>query len=313
MLYAGRATANPDTDPAAITLSGDNAGVSGLRFFYPENNPAQTGGLVTYPYTIRGVGEGAYVVNVGLPNTWNAIDMSSPRDDHFLVQKVDGTYFRHGITVGANEGGRIDGVLTNGNTTVRSAFYVPDWVLGANLFPQVIDGVTRQQADLITVNGARDLTLIDVFGYGLHDGLVVNSGQVNVFNQGTDNLGAGGYTDKVASTGTDVNVVNLMRYNASTSTGPARIANIMVINIAQNNVSASAAPSNSGTTTLLGNETIPGAYENGSQVTATAHAAPGYHFVDWTLAGQEISTTPAYTFTVTADTALTANFAANGI
>jgi hypothetical protein len=312
MLYAGRATANPDTDPAAITLAGGGAGVSGLRVFYPKNNPAQTGGVVAYPYAIRGVGDGTYVVNVSLPNAWNAIDMSSPRDNHFRVSKVDGTFFRHGITVGANDGGRIDGVLTNGNTLVRTAFYVPNWVRGQNLFPQVIDGVTRQNADLITVNGARDLTILDVFGYGLHNGLVVNSGEVRVFNQGTDNLGTDGYTDKVASTGADVTVVNLMRYNGTTSTGPARITNVMVINIVQHNVSATVAPAGSGAATLSGNETVPGAYENGSQVTAAAVPAPGFHFVDWTVAGQVVSTAPAYAFTVTADTALTANFTPNG-
>ena len=311
MVYAGRATANPDTDPAAVTLAGSDAGISGLRFFYPENNPAQTGGVVAYPFAIRGVGNGTYVVNVGLPNAWNAIDMSSPHDNNFFVQKLVGTFFSHGIVVGANQGGLIDGALNNGNTVVRTAFYVPNWVEGANLFPQVIDGVTRQSAELITVNGAQGLTILDPFGYGLHDGLVVNSGQVSVFNQGTDNLGPGGYTDKIAPTGTDVTVVNLMRYNSSTSTGPVRLYNVMVINIKQNNVSAVAAPAASGTTTLLGNETIPGAYEDGSQVTAVANPAPGFHFVDWTVAGLEVSTTPAYTFTVSADTALTANFAPN--
>jgi hypothetical protein len=246
-----------------------------------------------------------------LPNAWNAVDLSSARDDRFLVRKVDGTFVRHGITVGANRDGRIEGVLTNGNTFVRTAFYVPNWVLGQNLFPQVIDGYTRQYADLITVNGARRLTVLDAFGYGLHNGLVVNSGDVRVFNQGTDNLGTGGYTDKVAGGDTRVSVVNLMRYNGATSTGPAQITNVMVINIVQYPVATSAAPAADGTAVLTGNETIPGSYESGSQVTATAHAAPGFHFVDWTLAGQEVSTVPAYTFTVTGNTALTANFAPN--
>jgi hypothetical protein len=311
MLYAGRGTANPDTDPAAITLAGNGSGVNGLRVFYPENNPAAPGGLVAYPYAIRGDGAGVYVVDVGLPNAWNAVDLSSARDDRFLVRKVNGTFVRHGITVGANRDGRIEGVLTNGNTIVRTAFYVPNWVLGQNLFPQVIDGYTRLYADLITVNGARRLTVFDAFGYGLHNGLVVNSGDVRVFNQGTDNLGTGGYTDKVAGSGTRVSVVNLMRYNGATSTGPVQITNVMVINIVQFTVAASAAPTADGAAVLTGNETIPGSYESGSQVTATAHAAPGFHFLDWTLAGQEVSTVPAYTFTVTGNTALTANFAPN--
>jgi hypothetical protein len=307
MSYAGRNTANPDNDQAAITLDGNGAGVRGLRVFYPENNPAAPQGLVPYPYTIRGHGSDTYVVNVGMPNTWNAIDMATYRNDGFLVRKIDGTFVRHGITVGNSEDGRIQGVLTNGNTVVRTAFYVPNWVLGKNLFPQVIDGYTRKYADLITVDGARRLTILDAFGYGLHNGLVVNSGDVRVFNQGTDNLGTDGYTVKVASG--DVTVVNLMRYNGATSTGPVRLFNVMAINMVQHNVTASASPADAGAVRLSGNETLPGAYEQGSQVTASAKAAPGFRLVDWTVAGKEVSTAAVYTFTVAGDEALTANFA----
>ncbi|MEN3305312.1 MAG: hypothetical protein V7603_1514 [Micromonosporaceae bacterium] len=306
MSYAGRGTANPDADQAAITLRGDRSGVTGLRVFYPENNPAAPGGLVPYPYAIRGHGTGTYVVNVGLPNAWNAVDMATYHNDHFLVRKVDGTFVRHGISVGTSDGGRIEGVLTNGNTFVRTGFYLPNWVLGANLFPQVIDGYTRQYADLITVDGAHRLTILDVFGYGLHNGLIVNSGDVRVFNQGTDNLGTDGYTVKVS--GGNVTVVNLMRYNGATSTGRVRLHNVMVINIIEHGITASASPAVAGTVGLAGNETRPGAYEQGSQVTVSAKATSGYRFVDWTAGGTELSTAARYTFTVTGDETLTANF-----
>ncbi|MEV4516447.1 discoidin domain-containing protein [Dactylosporangium sp. NPDC049525] len=304
--YAGRNTADPDTAQAAVTLRGERAGVSGLRIFYPENNPAAPGGLVPYPYAIRGQGSGTYAVNIGLPNAWNAIDMATYRNDHFLVRKIKGTFVRHGVTVGRSDGGRIEGVLSNGNTFVRTGFYLPNWVLGKDLFPQVIDGWTRKYADLITVDGATRLTVANSFGYGLHNGLVVNSGDVRVFNLGTDNLGTDGYTVKVA--GGNVTVVNLMRYNGTTSTGRARLHNVMVINIVERNVTASAAPDGAGTATLKGNETRPGYYEPGGQVTASAKAAPGYRFVNWTVGGTTVSTAREYTFTVTDDQVYTANF-----
>lgn len=301
--YAGRNAPDADTAPAAITLAGTNSGVSGLRFFYPENNPAT--GLVPYPYAIRGDGFGAYVVNVGLPNGWNAVDMSSARANLFLVRKLSGTFVRHGVTVGKNTGGRIEGVLTNGNTFVRVGFHEPGWVLGSNLFPQVIDGYTRKYEDLVTVNGASRLTVLNAFGYGLHNGLVVNSGDVRAYNLGSDNLGTGGVTVK-ADAG-QVSVVNLMRYNGATSTGTARLFNIMVINIVQSKVAVTA--TDGGTATLAGNETLPGSYENGSQVTATARPATGFRFVNWTSADTVVSTDPAYAFTVAADTNLVAHFA----
>ncbi len=38
--YEGKGTATPDTDTALITLNGNTSGISGIRFFYLENNPA---------------------------------------------------------------------------------------------------------------------------------------------------------------------------------------------------------------------------------------------------------------------------------
>ncbi|GAA3208852.1 discoidin domain-containing protein [Dactylosporangium siamense] len=307
MSYAGRNTAAPDTEQAAITLRGERAGVNGLRVFYPENNPAAPGGLVPYPYAIRGQGTATYAVNIGLPNAWNAIDMATHRNDRFLVRKIKGTFVRHGVTVGRSDDGRIEGVLSNGNTFVRTGFHLPNWVLGKDLFPQVIDGWTRKYADLVTVDGANRLTVADAFGYGLHNGIVVHSGSVRVFNLGTDNLGADGVTVQVA--GGDVTVVNLMRYNGATSTGRVKLYNVMVINIVEHNVTVAADPDHAGTVRLRGNETRPGFYEPGGQVTASAKAAPGFRFVNWTVGGVEVSTAREYAFTVIGGQVLTANFA----
>jgi hypothetical protein len=197
-------------------------------------------------------------------------------------------------------------VLSNGNTYVRTGFFLPDWVRGENLFPQVIDGYTRVSADLVTVDSGH-VSIHDVFGYGQHNGLVVTGGHAYATNLGTDNLGADGFTVKAA--GGSAAVVGLMRYNGTTSTGPVRLDNIMVINIVEHPVSATPEPAGGGTATLSGNQTRPGDYEHGSTVTAIARPAPGNHFVAWTAAGAQVSTDPSYTFTVTADTALTASFA----
>jgi hypothetical protein len=222
-----------------------------------------------------------------LPNAWNGIDVSDAR--RFLVRKVDGTFVQHGIRAGG-DGGRIDGVLSNGNTYVRTGLYLPDWVRGENLFPQVIDGYTRVSADLVTVDSGH-VSIHDVFGYGQHNGLVVNGGEAYAVNLGTDNLGGDGYTVQVVGQHRAAAVVNLMRYNGTTSTGAARLDNVMVINIVEYAVTATVRPSDGGTATLSGNQTRPGVYEQGSTVTATARPAPGYHFA------------------VAGDTALTATFA----
>ncbi len=58
------------------------------------------------------------------------------------------------------------------------------------------------------------------------------------------------------------------------------------------------------------NGTVAGAgvYEEGASVTLTATPADGYKFVNWTVAGAEVSTANPYTFTAEADVTVTANF-----
>ena len=58
------------------------------------------------------------------------------------------------------------------------------------------------------------------------------------------------------------------------------------------------------------NGTVEGAgdYEKGTEVTLTATAAEGYEFVNWTVGDEEVSTENPYTFVVSADLALVANF-----
>ena len=58
------------------------------------------------------------------------------------------------------------------------------------------------------------------------------------------------------------------------------------------------------------NGTVEGAgiYEQGAEATLTATAAEGYEFVNWTVDGAEVSTENPYTFVVTANVALVANF-----
>ena len=71
-------------------------------------------------------------------------------------------------------------------------------------------------------------------------------------------------------------------------------------------ISTSAAPSGNGT--VSGG----GTYAAGATVTVNALPAAGEHFVNWTIAGQPVSTQASYSFTANASQALVANFAAGG-
>jgi len=67
-------------------------------------------------------------------------------------------------------------------------------------------------------------------------------------------------------------------------------------------ISASALPAPGGTVTG------GGLVDDGSQVTLSAVASPGYTFSKWTEGASDISTSPNYSFTATADRTLVANF-----
>jgi len=62
------------------------------------------------------------------------------------------------------------------------------------------------------------------------------------------------------------------------------------------------------TVKIAGNESEPGKYEVGAQVTVTATPSSDSVFQSWTVNGTVVSTAPSYTFTVSTDQVLTANF-----
>ena len=59
-----------------------------------------------------------------------------------------------------------------------------------------------------------------------------------------------------------------------------------------------------------GTTTGGGSYEVGTQCTVTATPNPGYTFVNWTENGSQVSSEPSYSFTVTVERNLVANFSA---
>lgn len=72
--------------------------------------------------------------------------------------------------------------------------------------------------------------------------------------------------------------------------------------IVEFDVVTSSSPSSGGTSAG------DGTYADGSSVTVTATASTGYNFVNWTEGGAEVSTNSSYTFNISSDRNLVANF-----
>ena len=307
-LYEGRGTPDAERAPAAVTLDGDRASVRGLGFFWPENNPAATEGLVAYPFAIRGRGRQTAVVDVSFANAWNGIDFASRRNDRFLIRKVSGAFASRAIEIGAGSAGRIEGVLENGNAATRVGFALPAYAAESRIFEDVIDRYTRPNTTLVHVADARAVTLLNVFGYGIKNGLVVDRGRVAAVNLGTDNLGTGGVTVGVADRVRrgDVEVTNVLRYNGTTSRGPALLHNIQAIRLAQQTLSVEIAP-DQGRVDVEGNPTEPGSYERGSIVRLHASAHRGFRFAGWTINSVSVAG-PDLVLTMDADKMVQARF-----
>lgn len=72
----------------------------------------------------------------------------------------------------------------------------------------------------------------------------------------------------------------------------------------QSTISTTATPAGSGVTSGAG------VYDNGTPITVSATAEPGFEFVNWTSNGVEVSTSSSYTFTTNVNVSLVANFVA---
>ncbi len=89
----------------------------------------------------------------------------------------------------------------------------------------------------------------------------------------------------------------------SSYTFPASANRTLVANFLRTyTVSTSSNPAIGGSTTGSGT------YNTGTSVTVTATPASGYQFVNWTEGGTSVSTNPNYTFIISANRNLTANF-----
>ncbi|MCK9640701.1 MAG: glycoside hydrolase family 55 protein [Prolixibacteraceae bacterium] len=214
MGYEGANTPDPDGTVALVTLNGNRSGISGLRFFYPENNPAKE--IKPYPFAIRGKGDRQYIVNIGMIGVFNGIDLATNQCNNHLIRKVIGTIYHNGIVIGSGKG-RIEGCLTNGAKVCRVGFNIPDWASENHVFKEIIDPITRPGEQLIVIKGSSDEQLLNNFAYGSQTGITIQSGKVNIFNFGTDNLAKEGNSLRIG--GGEVKAMNVMRYNGSTVSG----------------------------------------------------------------------------------------------
>ena len=153
----------------------------------------------------------------------------------------------------------------------------------------------------INVGGAPQSYTISVSANPTNGGTVTGGG---TYNQGASctvtATAASGYTFTNWTEGGNVVSTNAS-YNFTVTGNRTLVANFQA-QPQQYTINVSANPSNGGTVTG------GGSYQQGQSCTVTATPANGYAFTNWTENGSVVSTNRNYTFTVTSNRTLVANF-----
>ena len=125
----------------------------------------------------------------------------------------------------------------------------------------------------------------------------------NVYRNGSqiaNNVTQTSYTDQNLDYGTYEYTVSTNYYGGVS--GQSNVATITIEEPEMYSVTLSSDPAGAGTTSGEGE------YAEGESVTVTATSNAGYIFEKWTENGSQVSTNPSYTFTITSDRNLVANF-----
>ena len=215
LIYAdwGEATsaasdAAAESAQALITLSGENAGLRGVRFVYPNN--IFINGVKPFSYTVRGAAKGVYAINVCFVASYNGVDFRGC-DDHF-IKKLIGVCYNNTMAVGGKNG-MVEGCLQNANIAFRNDFRIEGWPVGEEkLFDTLINPITRQMSKIIRAVDAENQMVLNTFAYGAKHFLVSeNSENLRLVNIGADNLLEDSPMLRLA--GGSATAVNMMRYN----------------------------------------------------------------------------------------------------
>ena len=181
LIYAGEDPEDPATAQAAITVTGDGAGVRYLQFLHPNNpfeNPNKPEQLVMYGYTIRLDAKNTYVMDCFFNNPCYGIDVTSKGDDHY-IKRLGGTVAYTLIHVDACKRGWIESLHDINPTywmqgNARYGMDVP-W-MDVNEDVGAFMGFQQKYCDLIVIEGTDTEYLLDILQFAGGNMVVVDDG-----------------------------------------------------------------------------------------------------------------------------------------
>lgn len=205
------------TDCAFITL-GKNAGLFGLRVCYPDNNlwtPEQNAyQIARTAYTVRMTGDGSYVRNVGLVNSYNGIAVSA---DNTVIKNVPALFFNQGIFLENARSSHIENVFSNATVTTQSGYHSAFPDLFKNGWLWRIQSIwnyytyTETHTRMIDAVGSTDVNVMSVFTFCSAKILTATDSTVTMNGCGADRMWQHGLV--VDAVNSHVTVCNQLKYN----------------------------------------------------------------------------------------------------
>lgn len=175
---------------------------------------------------------------------------------------------------------------------VRIVGKLKQWDTGQKIQPQIVNAeitILAPAPKVYTVSATAE------------NGTVEGAGQYDEGTQATLTATAAEGYEFVNWTVGDSIVSTENPYTFAVTANVALVANFKLIPPTKYNVTVTA-------DSTMGTVAGAGEYEEGTEATLTATANEGYEFVNWTVDGTEVSTENPYTFNVTADVEVVANF-----
>ena len=214
-------------DTALITLSGENAGLNGLRIAYPENGPYDTDLNTTY--AVRGTANNVYINNCAIIASAYGIDFTGC-DGHFIKRVMTCCYY-NSFKLGGKDG-YLSGCLQNGTVLGRNGNPAyKNWLEEVNVFTDLFDPILRKECQYIIVDGADGQKILNTFVYGSANFIVNRNAENTVLiNVGSDNIGSE-TAQTVVDSGSLVGI-NMMRWNGHSydlNGGTAKLVNRLTI------------------------------------------------------------------------------------
>ncbi|MBP5321699.1 MAG: hypothetical protein J6334_11990 [Kiritimatiellae bacterium] len=163
--------ANEEEGAPFVSLQ-PGSGLRGLCFWYPEQPVAEA---IPYPWTIRSMGKGCWMVDVNVGNAWQAADFATHPSDGHRISYFSGAMFRRGLFVGNCETrGWVEDVMFNPHYAIRVPNRFPRRTWRARPGnPQENNVIQQQRKQLegIVFRDCRDEQIRGTFLYAAHDGI----------------------------------------------------------------------------------------------------------------------------------------------